>query len=44
MNLTGDLAIIAESEVLPTHGSTFNSVGDLVLWFSGTCQIQLFLA
>ena len=32
MNLTGDLAIIAESEVLPTHGSTFNSVGDLVLW------------
>ena len=31
MNLTGDLAIIAEREVFPTHGSTSNSVGDLVL-------------
>ena len=32
MNLTGDLAIIAESEVFPTHGGASNSVGDLVLW------------
>ncbi len=30
MNLTGDLAIIAESEVLPMRGSTTND--DLVLW------------
>ena len=30
MNLTGDLAIIAESEVLPMHSSTTND--DLVLW------------
>jgi hypothetical protein len=30
MNLTGDLAIIAESEALPMHSSTSN--GDLVLW------------
>jgi len=30
MNLTGDLAIIAESQVLPMHSSTSNN--DLVLW------------
>ncbi len=30
MNLTGDLAIIAESEVVPMHGSASND--DLVLW------------
>ncbi len=30
MNLTGDLAIIAESQVLPMHSSTTND--DLVLW------------
>ncbi len=30
MNLTGDLAIIAESQVLPMHSSTSND--DLVLW------------
>jgi len=30
MNVTGDLAIIAESGVLPMHGSTSND--DLVLW------------
>jgi hypothetical protein len=30
MNVTGDLAIIAENEVLPTHISTSND--DLVLW------------
>jgi hypothetical protein len=30
MNLTGDLAIIAESEVLPMHSGTSND--DLVLW------------
>ena len=30
MNLTGDLAIIAESEVVPTHSSASND--DLVLW------------
>jgi len=30
MNLTGDLAIIAESEIAPTQNSTSN--GDLVLW------------
>src|SRR6202521_1290518 len=30
MNLTGDLAIIAESEVLPMHNITSND--DLVLW------------
>jgi hypothetical protein len=30
MNLTGDLAIVAESEILPMHSSTSND--DLVLW------------
>src|SRR3977135_2331416 len=30
MNVTGDLAIIAESGVLPMHSSTSND--DLVLW------------
>ena len=30
MNVTGDLAIIAESEILPMRGSTSND--DLVLW------------
>ncbi len=30
MNLTGDLAIIAENQVLPMHSSTTND--DLVLW------------
>jgi hypothetical protein len=30
MNLTGDLAIIAESEVIPMHNITSND--DLVLW------------
>jgi hypothetical protein len=30
MNATGDLAIIAETGVLPTHGGTSND--NLVLW------------
>jgi hypothetical protein len=30
MNLTGDLAIIAQSEVIPMHNITSND--DLVLW------------
>jgi hypothetical protein len=30
INLTGDLAVISESEALPMHSSRFND--DLVLW------------